>query len=50
MIRSTSGASRFNIYKFSKVLWLISMEEIISKRDNFIVNAHFYFEPVQRFE
>ena len=28
----------------------ISMEEVISKRDDFVVDALFYFEPVQRFE
>ena len=26
------------------------MEKVISKRDDFVVNALFYFEPVQRFE
>ena len=50
MIRSTSGASRCNIYKFSQVLGLISMEKIISKRNGFVVDALFYFEPVQRFQ
>ena len=50
MIRRTSGVGRFNINKFSEVLGLISMEKIISKRDDFILNVLFYFEPVQRFE
>ena len=50
MIRRTSGANRFNIYKFSQVLGLRSMEKVISRRDDFIVTALFYFEPVQRFE
>ena len=39
-----------NIYKLSEVLGLRSMEKVISKRDDFVVNALFYFEPVQRFE
>ena len=26
------------------------MEIIVSKRDYFVVDAHFYFKPVQRFE
>ena len=26
------------------------MERIVSKRDDFVVDALFYFEPVQRFE
>ena len=26
------------------------MEKVISKRDDFVVDALFYFEPVQRFE
>ena len=50
MIRRTSGASRFNIYKFSKVLGSRSMEKVISNRDDFMVDAHFYFESLQRFE
>ena len=40
MIRRTSGASRFNIDKF-EVLELISMEKVVSNRDDFIVNALF---------
>ena len=50
MIRRMSGASRFNIFKFSEVLGLISMKKIISKRDDFIMDALFNLEPVQRFE
>ena len=50
MIGRTNGASRFNIYTFSEVLGLRSMEKVISKRDDFVVNALFYFESVQRFE
>ena len=50
MIRSTSGASSCNIYKFSEVLGLISMEKIISKRNGFVVDALFYFEPMQRIQ
>ena len=45
-----SGARRFNTYKFSEILWLRSMEKVISKRYHFIVDALFYFEPLQRFE
>ena len=29
---------------------MISKEMVISRRDDFIVDALFYFEPVQRFE
>ena len=49
MIRRTSGASRFNIYKFSEVLGLQSTK-VISKRDDFVLDVVFYFEPVQKFE
>ena len=35
---------------FSEVLGLRGMEKVISKRDDFVVDALFYFEPVQRFE
>ena len=50
MIGRTSKASRFNIDEFSEVLRLRDMEKVVSKRDNFVVDALFYFEPVQRFE
>ena len=50
MIGRTSGASRFNIDKFSVVLDVVRYERIVSKRDDFVVDALFYFEPVQRFE
>ena len=50
MIRRTSGASRFNIYKFSEVLGLRVMEKVVSKRNDFSVDALLYFEPMQRFE
>ena len=50
MIGRTSGASRFNIDKFSEVLGLRGMERIVSKGDDFVVNAICYFKPVQRFE
>ena len=49
MIGRTSGASRFNIDKFSDVFGLRGMERIVSKRDDFVVDALFYFKPVQRF-
>ena len=38
MIGRTSGASRFNIDKFSEVLGLWSMEKIVSKGDDFVVD------------
>ena len=44
-----SGSSRFNICKFSELLGLISVE-VISKGDDFIMDALFYFEPVQQLE
>ena len=50
MIGRSSRASRFNIYKFSEVLGLRVMEKVVSKRDEFVVDALLYFEPVQRFE
>ena len=36
MIGRTSGASRFNVYKFFEVLGLQSMEKVVSKRDDFL--------------
>ena len=50
MIARTIGACRFNIYKFSEVLVLRGIEQVISKRNDFVVDALFYFEPVQRFK
>ena len=50
MIGRTSGASRFNIDNFSEVLTLRGMEKVVGKRDDFVVDALFYFKPVQRFE
>ena len=50
MIRRMSGVSRFIIDKFSEVLELRGMEKVISKRDDFVVDAFFHFEPAQRFE
>ena len=50
MIGRTSGASKFNIDKFSEVFWLRGMEKVVGKRDDFVVDALFYLEPVQRFE
>ena len=49
MIGSTNVASRFNIDKFSQILGLRGMKEVINKRDDFVVNALFCFEPVQKF-
>ena len=50
MIVRTNGTSRLVIDKFSEVLGLQGMERIVSKRDDFVVDALFYFKPVQRFE
>ena len=50
VIGRTSGASRFNIDKFSEVLGLRGMEKVVGKRDDFVMDALFYFEPVQRSE
>ena len=50
MIRRKSGANRFNIYNFSVLMRLNSVLNIISKRDDSIVDALSYFEAVQRFE
>ena len=50
MIGRTSGATRFNVDKFSAVLELRGMEKVVSKRDDFVVDALFYFEPVQIFK
>ena len=49
MIGRTSGASRFNIDEFSEVLGLRGMEKVVSKRDDFVMDALFYFKSVQRF-
>ena len=50
MIGRTSEASRFNIEKFSEVLGLQGMEKVVGQRDDFVLDAIFNFEPVQRFE
>ena len=42
MIGRTSGASRFNIDKFSEVLGLQGMEKVIGNRDDSVVDALFY--------
>ena len=44
------GASRFNVDRLSEVLGLRGMKRIVSKRDDFLVDTVFHFEPVQRFE
>ena len=49
MIGRTSGASRFNIDKFSEVLGLRGMEKVLGNRDDFVMDAFFHFEPMQRF-
>ena len=50
MIGRTSGTSSFNIVKFSEVLGLRCMEKVVGKRDDFVMDALFSFEPVQRFQ
>ena len=50
MIGRTSESSRFNIYIFSEVLGTRGMEKVVCKRDDFVMDALFYFWPVQRFE
>ena len=50
MIGRTSGASRFDIDKFSEILGLKFTEKVVGKRDDFVMDALFYFEPVQKFE
>ena len=50
MIGRMSGASRFNIDKFAEILGLRGIEKVVGKRDDFVVNALFCFEPEQRFE
>ena len=50
MILRTSEASRSNIDKFSEILGLRGMEKVVGKRDDFVMDALIYFEPVQRFE
>ena len=50
MIERTSGASRLIIDKFSEVLGLRGMKKVVGKRDDFVMDALFYFEPVQRCE
>ena len=49
MIGRTSGASMFNIDKFSEVLGLRGMEKVVGKRDYFEMHNFilFYFEPMQ---
>ena len=39
MIGRTGGASRFNIYKFPEVLGVRSMEKVVGKRDDFVMDA-----------
>ena len=50
MIGRTRGASRFNIDTFSEILGLQCMKKVVDKRDDFVMDALFYFESVQRFE
>ena len=50
MIGRTSGANRFNIDMFSDILDLRGMKKVVGKRDDFAVDALFYFEKVHRFE
>ena len=50
MILRTTGAIRFNTDKFSDVLGLRGMKKVVSKRDDFVVDALFYFKPGQRYK
>ena len=50
MIGRTSEASRFNIDAFSEFLGLRGMENVVNKRYDFVMDALFYFEPMQRCE
>ena len=50
MILRTSEASRSNIDKFSEILGLRGMEKVAGKRDDFVMDALYYVEAVQRFE
>ena len=50
MIGRKIGVSRFNIDKFSEVLGLKGMEKVVGKIDDFVMDALFFFKPVQRFE
>ena len=43
MIGGTSGAKRFNIYKFSEVLGLRGMKKVTSKRDDIVMDAIFFY-------
>ena len=47
MIERTNGASRFNIDTFCEVLGLRGIQKDVGKRDHFVMDALFYFEPVQ---
>ena len=40
MVGRTSGANRFYIDKFSKVLGLRGMEKVVGNRDDFVMDAH----------
>ena len=50
MIGRTSRASRFILISFLMYLGLRGMEKVVSKRDDFVVDVPFYFEPVMRCE
>ena len=46
MFGRTSGASKFNIDKFSEILGLRGVEKVVGKSDDFVMDALFYFESV----
>ena len=52
MIGRTSEASRFKLISFLRYwgcdVWI--MAKVVGKRDDFVMDALFYFEPVQKFE
>ena len=50
MIGRMSEARRFKIDKFSESLGLRGRKKVVGKRRHILMDALFYFEPVQRIE
>ena len=44
MIGRTSGANRLNIDKYLEVVGLRGMKKVVGNRNDFVVDALFYFE------
>ena len=42
LIGRTREGRKLNTYKFSEILGLRTMEKVINKRDDFVVDAFFY--------